>query len=163
MTKTPVNVTSRRGVMDENVEVSATVILAAAEREIAIGVLGSRGLSSPEEAAKSLLAGVAVLDGKHSPFVIWPAESTRRQRAEWHAKEAVYWMESADHFDARMLKLNLGEGQNPEESAGSQQGPSESGGTARYPASTPSALPEAGTNSRPLESCAPDQGSSDAC
>lgn len=149
--------------MDDTAEASATVKLTASEREIAIGLLGSRGLSSPEETAKSLLVGVAVLDGKHSPFVVWPADATRRLRAEWHAKEAAYWAESAVRFEERMGNLNSGEGQSLEGPEHSPQELSESDETVLYPALTPSAPPEAGTDSRSLQGCGPDQGSSDAC
>lgn len=149
--------------MDDKIDAGATVKLTPSEREIAIGLLGSRGLSSPEETAKNLLAGIAVLDGKHSPFVIWPAEVTLRQRAEWHAQKAAYWAESADRFDARMGKFNSDEGQSLEEPGRSPQGPSESDETAPYPASTAPVHPEV-DKGNPLPSGQTlDRDASDVC
>lgn len=149
--------------MDDNTEAGATVKLTASEREIAIGLLGSRGLSSPEETAKNLLAGVAVLDGKHSPFVMWPAQVTSRQRAEWHAREAAYWKESADRLDERMRKFNSDEEQSLEEPGRSPQALSESDETALYPASKASVHPEVDTGNPLPSGQTLDWEASDAC
>ncbi|MBX8474125.1 hypothetical protein K5D38_04975 [Pseudomonas cichorii] len=68
------------------------------EREIVIAAISSRATGSPVEAAKQVLAGVAVLDGNHLPILVWPEGMTRSAKAAWHAAEAAYWEMSAKRF-----------------------------------------------------------------
>lgn len=76
------------------------VSLTAKEREIAISAIGARVSGGPAEAAKQLLAGVAVLDGQHAPFLILPEEISRQEMAAWHEDQAAYWRDSAARHDA---------------------------------------------------------------
>ena len=73
-------------------------MLTPREREIAIAAVSARAGGSPVEAAKQVLAGIAVLDGCHSPILVWPENTTRSEKAAWHAAEAAYWEESAKSF-----------------------------------------------------------------
>ena len=68
------------------------------EREIAVAAVSARAGGSPVEAAKQMLAGIAVLDGCHSPILVWPENTTRSEKAAWHAAEAAYWEESSKSF-----------------------------------------------------------------
>lgn len=72
------------------------------EREIAITAVSARAAGSPVEAAKQVLAAIAVLDGCHSPILVWPENMTRSEKATWHAAEAVYWQDSDRHLKALM-------------------------------------------------------------
>lgn len=72
--------------------------LSPREREIAIAAIGARVSGEPSAAAKQLLAGVAVLDGQHTPILIWPEGIAREEMAAWHEAEAAYWRESAARY-----------------------------------------------------------------
>ncbi|MOA32827.1 hypothetical protein D3C78_1540780 [compost metagenome] len=67
--------------------------LTAREREIAISAIASRASGIPTDAARQVLAGIAVLDGDHAPIVVWPKEVSREQMPAWHEGEAAFWRE----------------------------------------------------------------------
>nr|NLU60020.1 hypothetical protein [Pseudomonas sp. BIGb0427] len=115
------------------------------------------------EAAKQLLAGIAVLDGEHPPVLVWPEAATLRERANWLSDQAKDYLESADLFDARLAAISPGGLQVLEEQKGCAQASNESAPTLQLSASSASAHPEEETDSR-LQSCSQiDQDSSGAC
>lgn len=103
MPKTPVNVTSRREQMDEAKLTGSRPHLSPKEREIAIAALGQRVSGNPAEAAAQLLAGIAVLDGKHLPVQVWPAGMSLEDAAEWHQSNANELRERSARIQARVL------------------------------------------------------------
>jgi hypothetical protein len=143
--------------------VDVKAALSPREREIAISAIGDRVSGSPVEAAKQLLAGIAVLDGDRLPVLVWPEAATLRERANWLSDQAKDYLERADLFDARMVAISPSGLQVLEEQRGCVQASNESALTPRLSASFASAHPEEETDSR-LQSCSQiDQGSSGAC
>lgn len=154
---------SRKAYYEQSLSAVSRPRLSPREREIAIGAIGARGPASPVEAAKQLLAGIAVLDGSHLPFVVWPEEMTLRQRADWLARVAGDHAESADLFDTRMSHLNPGDPQALEGRQGCAQESTELASTLQSSASSASAHPEADTDSRLQIGPLADQDSNGAC
>ncbi|WP_156160236.1 hypothetical protein [Pseudomonas sp. 2(2015)] len=116
-----------------------------------------------EEAARQLLAGIAVLDGNHPPVLVWPEAATLRERANWLSDQAKDFLERADLFDARMAAFSSDEPQALEEQTGYVQASKESAPIPQSSVSSASAHLEVEKDSR-LQSCPRiDQGSSDAC
>ena len=137
--------------------------LTAKERGIAIAAVSARASGAPVEAAKQILAGIAVLDGNHMPIVVWPENTTLRQKADWLATAASDQSERADQFDARMRQLNPGAPQAPEVHPGDAQVSSELAPTLLPSTSYASAHLEEETDSRPLKGPRALKGSNDAC
>ncbi|MDU8358014.1 hypothetical protein [Pseudomonas syringae group sp. J309-1] len=72
--------------------------LSADERKIALSAIASRATGSPANAAVEILAGKAVLDGRHLPILVWGTDVTREEKAAWHKSEAAFWDASALRF-----------------------------------------------------------------
>lgn len=138
-------------------------MLTPREREIAIAAVSARAGGSPVEVAKQVLAGVAVLDGCHLPIVVWPADTTPRQQADWLLNAATDQAERADRFDARMRRFNPDAPQALEERPACAQASSELEPTLQPSASSASTHPEEDTDSRPQTSPQAQQDSSGAC
>lgn len=73
-------------------------VLSAADREIALKAIAGRATGKPVDAAVEILAGIAVLNGNRLPILVWPAGTTREEKAAWHKSEAASWEESAQRF-----------------------------------------------------------------
>lgn len=132
------------------------------EREIAITAISARASGSPVEAAKQVLAGIAVIDGDHLPILVWPKDVTREEKAAWHDNEADFWRESAKRFSV----LNS-DARNDQQSPRIPEGVSQNSSPDQpLPYSTLAAPAHCEVEEenlpRPL-SGEPAQGSSDAC
>ena len=138
-------------------------MLTPREREIAIAAVSARAAGTPVEAAKQVLAGVAVLDGDHLPIVMWPKDTTLRQKADWLANAASDHSERADRFDARMHQLNPGAPQDLEVHPGDAQVSSELVPTLPASASSASVHLEEEIGSRPQTGPQVQRGSNGAC
>ncbi len=137
------------------------VQLSAGDREIAVKAICSRATGTTAQVAAQILTGIAALDGRRLPILLWPEDVTREEKAAWHDKEAGFWKESAKRFSVLMSARN--ESRSPDIPVGSLQNPSPD---QPLPHST-SAAPvrcEAEEESRLLSVFGePAQGSSDAC
>ena len=68
--------------MTETTFYSPRQTLTAKDREIAISSIGARVSGSPAEAAAQLLSGIAVLDGRHLPILVWPTGMSLKEAAD---------------------------------------------------------------------------------
>lgn len=153
----------QRSFSETEIFCAARPALTAKEREIAIAAVSARACGIPVEAAKQLLAGIAVLDGNHLPILVWPENTTSRQKADWLAKAASDQSERADRFDAHMIQVNPGAPQALEVHPGDAQVSSELVPTLLPSTSSASAHLEEETDSHPLKAPQVRQGSNDAC
>jgi hypothetical protein len=90
------------------------------DREIALRAIAARATGKPESAAAEILAGIAVLDGKHLPILVWPADMAREEKAAWHRSEAAFWDESEARFVELMSRRQASSSGEPQEVAPSQ-------------------------------------------
>ena len=137
--------------------------LAAREREIVISAISARATGKPDVAAVEILAGIAVIDGHHPPFLLWPNDMTREEKAAWHRAEAVYWIASAQRIAEVMARGSQSVVRTHPDSPfvpstdeqGTPQPLSASSAKVLHVAETQSPLPSLSRE--------PQQGSSDAC
>ena len=152
---------SHTDALDHHREQAETVELSRADREAAVKAICDRATGTTTQVATQILAGIAALDGRRLPILLWPEDVTRKEKAAWHDKEAGFWKESANRFSVLMSARN--EPRSPDIPEGSLQSSSPD---RPLPHST-SAAPvhcEAKEESRlPPVFGEPPQGSSDAC
>lgn len=140
-------------------------LLTGREREIAIEAIGRRLSGRAADAAKDMLVGIAVLDGKHAPFIVWPEVFgfDFEERAAWLEAQAASARASAIRYAEVISQAKHSVERNPEIPPGKKLSPSLAQPLSQS-ASSPSAHPEEDKESRlppPLAEPAP--GSSDAC
>lgn len=148
---------------ESEVFLASRPVFTSREREIAIAAVSARAAGTPVEAAKQVLAGVAVLDGDHLPIVVWPADTTPRQQADWLLNTAADQAERADRFDARMRQFNPDAPQALEERPACAQASSELEPTLQASASSASVHLEEEIGSRPQTCPQVQRGSNGAC
>ncbi|WP_024640750.1 hypothetical protein [Pseudomonas syringae] len=83
---------------DHHREQAETVELSRADREAAVKAICARASGTTTEAAAQILAGIAALDGRRLPILLWPEDVTREEKAAWHKSEAAFWDASAIRF-----------------------------------------------------------------
>nr|WP_234300573.1 hypothetical protein [Pseudomonas syringae group genomosp. 3] len=79
-------------------EQAEKVQLSAGDREIAVKAICSRATGTTTQVATQILAGIAALDGRRLPILLWPEDVTREEKAAWHKSEAAFWDASAVRF-----------------------------------------------------------------
>ncbi|WP_155250534.1 hypothetical protein [Pseudomonas asplenii] len=132
------------------------------DREIALRAIAARATGKPEVAAAEILAGIAVLDGRHFPILLWPLETSREEKAAWHRAEAAYWEESV----ARVAALTQHPGSAARTHLESHGDQSTDGQDQPLPYSASSQLGRHEAeieNPRPDQCSEDDRGASDAC
>ncbi|KPX69946.1 hypothetical protein ALP66_00975 [Pseudomonas amygdali pv. photiniae] len=84
-------------------EQAETVQLSVGDREIAVKAICSRATGTTTQVATQILAGIAALDGRRLPILLWPEDVAREEKAAWHKSEAAFWDASALRF-AELMK-----------------------------------------------------------
>ncbi|WP_346397441.1 hypothetical protein [Pseudomonas syringae] len=84
-------------------EQAETVELSRADREAAVKAICERATGTTTQVAAQILAGIAALDGRRLPILLWPEHVTREDKAAWHKSEAAFWDASALRF-AELMK-----------------------------------------------------------
>ncbi|GFZ63703.1 hypothetical protein PSE10B_02250 [Pseudomonas amygdali pv. eriobotryae] len=84
-------------------EQAETVQLSVGDREIAVKAICSRATGTTTQVAAQILTGIAALDGRRLPILLWPEDVTREDKAAWHKSEAAFWDASALRF-AELMK-----------------------------------------------------------
>ena len=149
--------------MTETTFYSPRQTLTAKDREIAITSIGARVSGSPAEAAAQLLSGIAVLDGRHLPILVWPTGMSLNEAADWLAEQGEAYRVRAQRFSERMAGVSssaltaLVEQSDPPQKLSGLAQPLE------CPASSAPTHREAGIGSHPLEDQQPHSEASDAC
>ncbi|MBD1108177.1 MULTISPECIES: hypothetical protein [Pseudomonas syringae group] len=118
-------------------EQAETVELSRADRGAAVKAICDRATGTTTQVAAQILTGIAALDGRRLPILLWPEDVTREEKAAWHKSEAAFWDASAIRF-AEFMKSADPDGD-------------------RTPDGSPSALPIAAPEPLPLTltSCSP--------
>nr|WP_259639435.1 hypothetical protein [Pseudomonas syringae] len=93
-------------------EQAETVKLSRADREAAVKAICGRASGTTTEAAAQILAGIAALDGRRLPILLWPEDITREEKAAWHKSEAAFWDASATRF-AELMSLSAKSAEQP--------------------------------------------------
>ena len=93
-------------------EQAETVELSRADREAAVKAICARASGTTTEAAAQILAGIAALDGRRLPILLWPEDVTREEKAAWHKSEAAFWDASAIRF-AEFMSLSAKSSEQP--------------------------------------------------
>lgn len=133
------------------------------EREIALTSIGARVSGSPAEAAAQLLSGIAVLDGRHLPILVWPTGMSLNEAADWLAEQVEVYRVRAQRFSERMAGVSssaltaLVEHSDPPQKLSGLAQPLE------YQASSAPTHREAGIGSHPPEDQQLHSEASDAC
>jgi len=133
------------------------------EREIALTSIGARVSGSPAEAAAQLLSGIAVLDGRHLPILVWPTGMSLNEAADWLAEQGEAYRVRAQRFSERMAGVSssaltaLVEHSDPPQKLSGLAQPLE------YQASSAPTHREAGIGSHPPEDQQLHSEASDAC
>ena len=133
------------------------------EREIALTSIGARVSGSPAEAAAQLLSGIAVLDGRHLPILVWPTGMSLNEAADWLAEQVEVYRVRAQRFSERMAGVSssaltaLVEHSDPPQKLSGLAQPLE------YQASSAPTHREAGIGSHSLEDQQLHSEASDAC
>ncbi|WP_153000093.1 hypothetical protein [Pseudomonas syringae] len=76
---------------EQHREQAEKVQLSAGDREIAVKAICSRATGTTTQVATQILAGIAALDGRRLPILLWPEDVTREEKATWHKSEAAFW------------------------------------------------------------------------
>ncbi|WP_440064837.1 hypothetical protein ACTAB2_05630 [Pseudomonas syringae] len=142
-------------------EQAETVELSRADREAAVKAICARASGTTTEAAAQILAGIAALDGRRLPILLWPEHVTREEKAAWHDKEAGFWKESAKRFSVLMSRRN--EPRSPDIPEGSLQNSSPDQPLPDSTSAAPVHCEKEEESRLPPVSGEPAQGSSDAC
>lgn len=92
--------------------------LSSKEREISIQAIGARATGSPADAARQILEGIAILDGLHKPFLIWPdtlscdekieALDSELKRLRHAARAVAEWRATQASYQQQGLSADLG-------------------------------------------------------
>ncbi|KPW97085.1 hypothetical protein ALP58_00822 [Pseudomonas savastanoi] len=90
-------------------EQAETVQLSVGDREIAVKAICSRATGTTTQVATQILAGIAALDGRRLPILLWPEGVTREEKAAWHRSEAAFWDASAIRFAEFMASVKSAE------------------------------------------------------
>lgn len=137
-------------------------LLSPADRQVAVNAVASLARGKPEDAATQILAGIAVLDGRHLPILIWGEDISREEKAAWHRAEATFWEDSASRFQGLMRSAGQSAGKTPGPSP-SSPAPSQQGRPLPGPEASAQAHPAVDIGTLPLQPLpSPDPGTSDA-
>ncbi|MDX9624280.1 hypothetical protein SM597_13970 [Pseudomonas sp. 20] len=93
-------------------EQAETVELSRADREAAVKAICERATGTTTQVAAQILAGIAALDGRRLPILLWPEDVTREEKAAWHKSEAAFWDASAIRF-AELMSLSAKSSEQP--------------------------------------------------
>lgn len=149
--------------MDEAKLTGSRPHLSPKEREIAIAAIGQRVSGNPAEAAAQLLAGIAVLDGKHLSVQVWPAGMSLEDAAEWHQSNAADLRARSARIQARIHSVSPSEQKHPSEPADCLQTILSPAQPQQQRASSAQDRREVDTDSPPPSDPSLRSGSSDAC
>lgn len=149
--------------MDESKLTESRPHLSQREREIAIAAIGQRVTGSPSEAASQLLAGIAILDGKHLPVQVWPAGMSLEDAAKWHQSNADELRERSARIQARILGVSPSAPRLPVEPEGCLQTSLSPDQPQRDPVSSAQDRREVDTDNPLPSGPSLRSGSSDAC
>ena len=149
--------------MTETTFYSPRQTLTAKDREIAISSIGARVSGSPAEAAAQLLSGIAVLDGRHLPILVWPTGMSLKEAADWLAEQGEVYRVRAQRFSERMTGASSSELTALVEHSDPPQKLSRLAQPLEYPTSSASTHREAGIGSHSLEDQQLHSEASDAC
>jgi hypothetical protein len=72
----------------ENVMSEVISSISDRDRSLAVQAICSNCYGTTVERAEAILAGIAVLDGKHFPILVWPKEMSSEGPSIWEAKAA---------------------------------------------------------------------------
>jgi hypothetical protein len=142
-------------------EQAETVELSRADREAAVKAICDRATGTTTQVAAQILAGIAALDGRRLPILLWPEDVTREEKAAWHDKEADFWKESAKRFSVLMSVRN--EPRSPDNPEGSLQNSSLDQPLPHSTLAAPAHCEAEEEFRLPSVFGEPAQGSSDAC
>ncbi|WP_148193496.1 hypothetical protein [Pseudomonas syringae] len=142
-------------------EQTETVELSCGDREAAVKAICDRATGTTTQVAAQILAGIAALDGRRLPILLWPEDVTREEKAAWHDKEAGFWKESAKRFSVVMSARN--EPRSPDIPEGSLQSSSPDQPLPHSTSAAPVHCEAEEENRLPSVFGEPAQGSSDAC